>query len=159
MACVIILRENIYDIVVSIDTTDKILPLYHFGFQMDASGEEPSPLNLKIFEATGSLWITSMCAIFKDEANFRKQFPNRRIPMRLPFHIAEKIDWSHHGIVYLGFRYFHMLVLSEGKDHLVKMSEILQDLFKIPTNSTDHELYKMMKHFMDLLELREKNVD
>jgi hypothetical protein len=151
MPCVIILRDSLYDIVITTDKPDKIRRLYELGKQLDACDEVAAPLNAKIIEATGSLWITSRTAIYNDEADFYQTFPGRKIPMRLNLRQAEKAKW-YHGIVYVGFRYFQTRALGEDKS-LVPMSEFPQNTFKIPTNVTDYEL---LKHYMELVELREK---
>lgn len=153
MPCVIILREGLYDIVITTDRTDKIRRLYELGTQLDALEEDWAPLNTKILESTGSLWITSATAIFNDETDFRQQFPDRKIPMRLNLRQAEKAKW-YHGIVYIGFRYFQNRALSEEKE-LVPMSEFPQNIFKMPSKATDYEL---LKHYMELAELREKKL-
>ena len=152
MPCVIILREGLYDIVITTDRTDKIRRLYELGAQLDAYEEDHAPLNTKILEVTGSLWITSGTAIFNDEADFRQKFPNRKIPMQLNLRQAEKAKW-YHGIVYVGFRYFQSKALSEDKE-LTPMSEFPQNTFKMPSKATDYEL---LKHYMELLEMRKQH--
>ena len=84
MPCVIILRDDLYDIVITTDKPDKIRRLYELGVQHDAIEEEPAPLNTKILETTGSLWITSGTAIYNDEADFRQKFGGH--PLKLAVH-------------------------------------------------------------------------
>jgi hypothetical protein len=153
MPCVIILRDGLYDIVITTDRIDKIRKLYDFGTQLDACEEDWTPLNTKILETTGALWITSRTAIFNDEADFRKKFPDRKIPMCLNLRQAEKAKW-YHGIPYLGFRYFQNRALSEDKD-LAPMSDFPQNIFKMPSKGTD---YEMLDHYMELVQLREKTL-
>lgn len=144
MPCVIILREGFYDIVISTDKPDKILRLYELGSQLDPVSEDWAPLNMNILETIGSLWITSKTAIFNDEADFRRMFPDRKMPMRLTLRQAEKSKW-YHGIVYVGLRYFQCKALREDP-HLATMTK------PPPPNATDYEL---LKHYMELAEQRE----
>jgi hypothetical protein len=163
MPCAIILRDNLYDIVVESDKTEG---LYRMAVQLNASLEEATaPWNKKVFEITGELWISSTTAIFKDEETFREKFPYRRVPMRLTLRQAEKTKW-YHGIVYEGMRYFQKLALSEDSN-LAPMSEFPASIFvrprksdiKNPSNCAPGEEQNfldkaLLDHYMFITELR-----
>ena len=105
MPCVAILRDRLYDIVITTDDEDKIRQLYDLGAQLDASEEDQTDFNINIFRQVDEFHITSQCVIFKNEANFIQMFPNREAPMLLTLEEAENTEW-HQGMLYVGIRYF-----------------------------------------------------
>lgn len=149
MPCVIIIRENLYDNVISTDKIDKIDKLYNFGVQLSPNDEKCAPWNAEILKTTGCLWITSKVAIYNDEAVFRQEFPIRRTPMRLCLRQAEKAKW-YHGILDLGICYFQEKALRDSSE-LTPMSEFPSTIFKRPRKATPEEL---LEHYMWLTDLR-----
>ena len=146
MPCVIILRDRFYDIIVHTDDDNKIQELYDFGLQLDAGADgedDEAPLNLKIFEMTRELWITSGCALFKDEAEFNKKFPNREVPMRLSLEQSKTIKWSQ-GIVYAGIRYFGAIALNLGENQ-----ELVPE--RRPEDRNGINEFNLMKHYMNIV--------
>ena len=167
MPCAIILRDNLYDIVVETDNPEKNESLYYTALNLDAApdGEFHAPWNKKVFEITGELWITSTTAIFKDEETFREKFPGRRVPMRLTLRQADRTKW-YHGIVYEGMRYFQKRALSE-EPSLASMSEFPASIFvrprkseiEVPPNYSPQqkEMFldkALLDHYMFITELR-----
>ena len=149
MPCVIIRRENLYDIVISDDQIDKLYKLYNFGVQLSPNDEKCAPWNAEILKTTGHLWLTSKVAIYNDEAVFRQEFPARRTPMRLGLRQAEKAKW-YHGILDLGIRYFQEKALCDGPE-LTPMTEFPSTIFKRPRKATPEQL---LEHYMWLTDLR-----
>lgn len=149
MPCVIILRDELYDIIISTDKTDKIHKLYNFGLQLSPNEEKCAPWNAEILKAVGSIWITSKVAIYNDEDVFRQEFSTRRTPMRLDLRKAEKAKW-YHGILDLGICYFQEKALCESPE-LAPMSKFPSTIFKRPRKATPEQL---LSHYMWLTDLR-----
>ena len=152
MPCVIILRDDLYDIVISTDKPEKVYKLYNFAISLNPTEESPAPMNAEILKTTGELWVTSRCVIYNDEACFRTKFPERRTPMRLDIRHAEKTKW-YHGIIDLGIRYFNIKALSLDAD-LAPISEFPQSILTRPRKATPEQL---LEHYMWITDMRVKN--
>jgi hypothetical protein len=152
MPLVIILRDDLYDIVIATDNSEKLYKLYNFAISLNPTDETCAPMNSEILKTTGELWVTSRCVVYNDEADFRSKFPDRRTPMRLDIRHAEKTKW-YHGIVDLGIRYFSIKALSEDAT-MASISDFPQSILTRPRKATPEQL---LEHYMWLTDLRVKN--
>jgi len=142
MPCVAILRERFYDIIVTADDDPENLQrLYYFGSQFYASGEEETPFDRQQYELAGEFWFTSGFVMFKNEAAFNNQFPNREIPMVLTIRDAEMMNWED-GIVRAGITHF---------GHLAEKNDPNLELVWPDQNNDNITNFNILKNFMRIV--------